>query len=178
MSKMGQYILEQEELQTSYHEYMLRRVREERTLPSINKWDERFMEQAKLISTWSKDPSTKIGVVIVNDEKRILATGYNGFPRGIADTQERLNNRDEKLDLIIHGEMNALMNALYNGVSLKDSTMYVYGLPICCSCAKSVIQAGIKRVVVSNTDREFWADQWNNKSAPMFKEAGVQIAIM
>lgn len=182
MSKMGQFVSEmkeqEQEIQEAYHEYLLRKTREERLIPSNNKWDQRFMEQAKLISTWSKDPSTQIGVVIVNDEKRILATGYNGFPRGIADDKERLNNREEKLDRIIHGEMNALMNALYNGVSVKDATMYVYGLPICCSCAKSVIQSGIKRVVVNKTDREYWADQWDNKSAPMFEEAGVQITIM
>src|SRR6056300_1257995 len=89
-------------------------------VPEITKWDKRFMDMAQMISTWSKDPSSKIGAVAVNDEKRILATGYNGFPRGIADTEERLNNRDEKYPRIIHAEMNVLMNALYNGVSLKD----------------------------------------------------------
>ena len=98
-------------------------------MPVVNsKWDTRFMKLAREISTWSKDPSSKIGAVIVNDERRILATGYNGFPKGIEDTEERLNDRDQKYPLIVHAEMNALMNALYSGVSVKDATIYVYGL--------------------------------------------------
>lgn len=140
-----------------------------------SKWDHRFMEIAKRISTWSKDPSSKIGAVIVNDERRILATGYNGFPKGIDDSDERLNDRNQKYPLIIHAEMNALMNALYSGVSVKDATIYVYGLPVCAECSKSVIQSGIRRVVFS-TEKEIpqkWLDQWNTHSKPMYDEAGV-----
>lgn len=143
----------------------------------MNKWDERFMFLAKEISSWSKDPSTKIGVVIVNDERRILSTGYNGFPKGIEDTEERLSNRSLKYPLIVHGEMNALMSALYNGVSVKGSTMYVYGLPVCSECCKNIIQSGIKCVVIDNIEfaPEIWAEQWKKTSEPMFKEAGVEV---
>ena len=146
MSRMEYY-------RESYWDYMGRRMREEDAKDL--KWDRRFMEMAQMISTWSKDPSSKIGAVVVNDEKRIIATGYNGFPRGIDDSEERLNNRDEKYPRIIHAEMNALMNALYNGVSVKGCTLYVYGLPVCPACTKCVIQAGIKRVVIptSKTDK-------------------------
>jgi dCMP deaminase len=142
-----------------------------------NKWDARFMSLAEAISSWSKDPSTKIGAVIVNDERRILATGYNGFPRGIDDSEERLNNKEEKYPRIIHAELNALMNALYNGVSVKGSTLYVYGLPVCSDCTKSVIQAGIKRVVIPSMRDvpQKWADSWNNMSEPMLQEAGVAV---
>ena len=180
--------------QESYHDYMLRRLREERYMSdwheytgpgslyeqNRNKWDKRFMEQAKLIATWSKDPSSKIGAVIVNDERRILATGYNGFPRGIEDSEERLNNREEKYPRIIHAEMNALMNALYNGVSVKDSTLYVYGLPVCPDCTKCIIQAGIKRVVIpaEKTDKGNWQEVWETQSSTMFKESGVQITLL
>jgi dCMP deaminase len=138
------------------------------------------MEMAQVISTWSKDPSSQIGAVVVNDERRILATGYNGFPKGIADTEERLNNKEEKYSLIIHAEMNALMNALYSGVSLKDSTLYVYGLPVCSSCAKCVIQAGVKRVVIPTikTTKANWQYLWEKESAPMFEESGVQITVL
>jgi dCMP deaminase len=138
------------------------------------------MEMAQVISTWSKDPSSQIGAVVVNDERRILATGYNGFPKGIADTEERLNNKEEKYSRIIHAEMNALMNALYSGVSLKDSTLYVYGLPVCSSCAKCVIQAGVKRVVIPTikTNKANWQAVWELESAPMFAESGVQITIL
>lgn len=141
------------------------------------KWDARFMRLAEEISTWSKDPSTKIGAVIVNDDRRILATGYNGFPRGIDDSEQRLNNKEEKYPRIIHAELNALMNALYNGVSVKGATLYVYGLPVCSDCTKSVIQAGIKRVVIPTMKDvpQKWADSWNDMSEPMFKEAGVTV---
>jgi dCMP deaminase len=138
------------------------------------------MRLAKEISTWSKDPSSRIGAVIVNDDRRILATGYNGFPRGIADTEERLNNKEEKYPRIVHAELNALLGALYNGVSVKDATLYVYGLPVCADCTKSVIQSGIKRVVIdmSSLDNEKWAAQWNKLSKPMFEEAQVSITYM
>lgn len=141
------------------------------------KWHIRFLKIAKEISTWSKDPSSKIGAVIVNDDRRILATGYNGFPRGIEDSDERLNNREEKYPRIIHAELNALMNALYNGVSVKDATLYVYGLPICSDCTKSVIQSGIKHVVLSKPDSapDKWRESWYKISEPMFKEAGITI---
>jgi len=139
------------------------------------KWDVRFMRLAREISLWSKDPSSKIGAVIVNDERRILATGYNGFPRGIADTEERLNDREQKYPRIVHSEMNALMNALYSGVSVKDATIYVYGLPVCSECTKSIIQAGIKRVVICYHEftHERWQNQWRDLSLPMYNEAGV-----
>jgi dCMP deaminase len=143
-----------------------------------NKWDKRFMEMAEVISSWSKDPSSKIGAVIVNSERRILATGYNGFPRGINDTEKRLNDRDEKYPRIIHAEMNALMNALYNGVSVKDATLYVHGLPVCPACAKCIIQAGIKRVVTNDkTNKGCWEEVFNAQSFPMFQEAGVEVTI-
>lgn len=161
------------DIHEDYHSYIRRRDREEDA--RIKLWDQRFMNIAQLISLWSKDPSSKIGAVIVNDERRILATGYNGFPRGIQDTEERLNNRDEKYPRIVHAEMNALMNALYNGVGVKDGTLYVFGLPICPDCAKSVIQAGIKRVVIPYPIEVpgKWKQVWEDRSKPMFKEAGV-----
>lgn len=160
--------------QEPYEQYMRRMNRE---ADNKLKWDQRFMDMAQMISTWSKDPSSKIGAVIVNDERRILATGYNGFPRGIKDTEDRLYNKDEKYPRIVHAEMNALMNALYNGVGVKGATLYVYGLPVCPDCTKSVIQAGIKRVVIPypiETPGK-WLDVWNKRSKPMLEEAGVDI---
>jgi len=163
------------DIREPYYEYMKRRSREEDAKTQL--WDQRFMNMAQLISLWSKDPSSKIGAVIVNDDKRILATGYNGFPRGIEDTEERLNNRDEKYPRIVHAEMNALMNALYNGVGVKDATLYVFGLPVCPDCTKSVIQAGIKRVVIPYPIEVpgKWKQVWDDRSHPMFKEAGVRV---
>lgn len=157
------------EYQERYHDYIRRMDR-----MVNNKWDIRFLKIAKEISTWSKDPSSKIGAVIVNNEKRILATGYNGFPVGIKDTDERLENREEKYKFVVHAEMNAIYNATYNGVSLNNSTLYVYGLPICSECAKGIIQVGVKRVVMPNMQYSHkWLMSFSN-SVKMFREAGVE----
>ena len=162
-----------------FYESYMRRMHKETDEKDL-KWHTRFMDMAKMVSTWSKDPSSQIGAVAVNDERRILATGYNGFPKGIADTDERLNDKDQKYPRIIHAEMNALMNALYAGVSLKDSTLYVYGLPVCPSCTKCIIQAGVKRVVIPamRTDKGNWQQVWEEQSLPMFKESSVQVILL
>ena len=138
------------------------------------KWDQRFLRTAREISTWSKDPSTQVGAVVVNDDRRILATGYNGFPRGIEDTSDRLDNRPEKHKYVVHAEMNAIYNATYNGISLNGGTLYVWGLPVCSECAKGVIQVGIKRIIMPDKDYpEFWLESFKQSSS-MFIEAGVK----
>jgi dCMP deaminase len=141
-------------------------------------WSDKYIKLAKEISTWSKDTSTKIGAVVVGADGQILSQGFNGFPRGIKDSEERLNNRERKYELVVHGEMNAIYNASLNGVSLKDSTIYVYGLPTCNECAKGIIQVGIKKVVAMrpakyNSD---W-DKSNKNAAALFKEADVTYLI-
>ena len=90
-----------------------------------NKWDIRYLELAKQLSTWSKDPSSKIGAVAIGDKGQVLSCGYNGFPRNIVDSGERLNDREQKYNYIVHAEMNVIYNASYNGVSLDNSTVYV-----------------------------------------------------
>jgi len=145
----------------------------------MSKWDNRFMDLAKEISTWSKDPSSKIGAVAVDDNKRILSMGYNGFPRGINDSPEKYENKEIKYSRIVHAEMNCVFNAAHQGVSLNSSSMYVYGLPICNDCAKGLIQVGIKRVVLKKLDT--WTDKWMGSwriSQEMFKEANTEIVIL
>ena len=112
---------------------------------SIEKWDHRFMAMAELISTWSKDPSTKCGAIIVDSKKRIIGSGYNGFPIGVEDSRELLNNRDNKYIRVIHGEENALLFA--SKTDLSDCTIYVWPLPPCGNCMAKIIQKGIRRVV-------------------------------
>ena len=133
------------------------------------------MGLARQISSWSKDPSSKIGCVAVGNHGQILSQGFNGFPRGIADTPERLNNRDEKYKYVVHAEQNCIYNATLNGVSLNDSTLYVYGLPVCSECAKGVIQVGVKRVFmcypVSISHK--WKDSLQD-TYRMFNEVGVE----
>jgi len=142
-------------------------------LYETEKWDIRFLELADVIRKWSKDPSRQIGAIAVRDRK-ILATGYNGFPKGIEDLKVRYDDREEKYKLVIHAEMNCIYNAAENGISLKGSTMYVYGLPVCGHCALGLIQAGVVRVVafsVGTPDR--WKEAIENTDE-IFKEAGVK----
>jgi dCMP deaminase len=138
------------------------------------KWDLRYIKMAQQVSSWSKDPSTQVGAVAVSDKGQVLCTGYNGFPRGIADTEERYNDRETKYELIVHAEMNAIYNATYNGVSLDGATMYVSGLPCCNKCALGLIQTGIKRVVMDgNPSDKRWKLSWQ-LSKKLFNEANVE----
>jgi len=122
----------------------------------ITKWDKRFMEMAKLVSSWSKDPSKQIGAVAVRD-RRILAQGYNGLPKGLPDTPAYLEDRDVKYTHIIHAEENVIINAARNGVSLEGSTVYIYGLAPCSSCAGKLVNAGVKHIVFEDIhDDPFW----------------------
>jgi dCMP deaminase len=107
-------------------------------------------------SNLSKDPSTRVGAVIVGPDREILSAGFNGFPRGIEDTPERLNDRDTKLKLVVHAEMNALLAAARTGMRLKgcilflaatDDTGEVWGGPPCTRCAVEIIQVGISEIV-------------------------------
>ena len=143
----------------------------------MNKWVQRYLALAKEVSTWSKDPSTQVGAVTVGSKKEVLSQGFNGFPRGIDDTDERYHHRETKYKLVVHAEMNAIYNATYSGTSLDGATLYVYGLPICSECAKGIIQVGIKKVVVEKSKE---LDNWNESvqlSQKMFDEAGVELII-
>lgn len=138
----------------------------------MNKWDARWLEMAGIVSTWSKDPSTQIGAIAIKD-KRLVSTGYNGFPRNIEDLDERWNNREEKYKYVVHAEMNCIYNANYHNQSLKGSTMYIVGLPVCHECAKGIIQAGVVRVVAKYKDAPLkWAKS-TEITTNMFKEAGI-----
>ena len=137
-------------------------------------WDERYLDLAENVSSWSKDPSRKIGAVAVGNKGQILSQGYNGFPRGISDNVERYNDKETKYRYVVHAEMNVIYNASYNGVSLDGATLYVSGLPVCQECAKGVIQVGIKHVVMWDRDYpEKWMKSFYN-TKELFKEAGVK----
>jgi len=145
-----------------------------------NKWHDRYLELAKNISNWSKDPSTKVGAIIIGDKGQILSQGYNGFPRGISDDADRLNIREIKLSLMVHAEMNAIYNATHAGICLNNSTLYVYGLPICSECAKGIIQVGISKIVIAKESiglRKEWAESWY-RSNQMFNEVNIKVEIL
>jgi len=137
-----------------------------------SKWDRRFIELASHISYWSKDPSTKVGSVIVNEKNHILSVGYNGFPSGVEDSPLRYSDRDTKLKYVCHAERNALDNA-HSDVS--NCTLYATLMP-CNECAKSIIQRGIKRVVcyVPDPSRDGASFNWDVTKS-MFEEAGIQL---
>ena len=120
------------------------------------RWDRHFLGLALYHSRLSKDPSTRVGSVIVGPDREILSAGFNGFPRGIADTQERLNDRDTKLKLVVHAEMNALLAAARTGMRLKGCTLYlaatddsglIWGGSPCTRCTVEIIQVGISEIV-------------------------------
>lgn len=126
----------------------------------INNWDQKFIGLAKHIATWSKDQSTKVGSVIVGEDMSILATGYNGIPRGCNDSDDR-QVRPLKYQYFSHAETNAICNAASVGTKLKDSTIYVTMFP-CVDCARNIIQCGIKRIVCPEADlnNENWKESF------------------
>lgn len=136
-------------------------------------WDEYFMGVALLASERSKDPSTRVGACIVDEEKRILSTGYNGFPKGCSDDEFPWNRDEEKgetkYQFVVHAELNAILNA--SGKRLAGSVLYV-GLFPCNECAKAIIQSGIAEVV-------YLSDKYHNtpamsSSRRMLDAAGVK----
>lgn len=141
------------------------------TIDSLDKWDRRFLDLAFHTADWSKDPSTKVGAVIVAEDRRIMSLGYNGFPRGVADTEERLNDRETKYKFVAHAERNALDNT---DQPVRGCTMYVTLQP-CPECVKSIIQRGIRKVVFNyNPERENLS-QFMQYSMSMLEEAGVEV---
>lgn len=133
------------------------------------KWDIRFLDLAKLVSTWSKDPSTKIGAVITDRDNKIVSLGYNGFPKKLAD-DDRLNDRETKYKIIIHGEMNAILSA---SRPLDECTLYTYPFMPCPRCASMVIQTGISRIVSYKNTNERWAEEFK-LSLDLFKESNIE----
>lgn len=119
-------------------------------------WDKRFLELASVVGSWSKDPSTKVGAVIVNENKQIVSMGYNGFPRGVKDDY-RLENRETKYNLIVHAEANAIIHAKE---SLEGCTIYTDPFMPCSKCAGLIIQSGIKRVVSLDCDNPRWIENF------------------
>jgi len=135
------------------------------------KWDLRYLTLAKLVSSWSKDPSTKCGAVIVNPNNEIVSIGFNGFPKSVIDSEERLNNRQTKLQMMVHAERNALIFAKQD---LYKCTIYTYPMMACSECAAMIIQAGISRHVSMITTNKNWKESFVLASQ-MFDEAGVNV---
>jgi dCMP deaminase len=138
------------------------------------KWDLRYLGMAEYISTFSKDPSTKTGAVIVDPNGGVVSQGFNGLPQKIEDLPERLENRELKYKLIIHCEMNA---AGFANRSLKGCTLYTWPFMSCIRCAVHMIQLGIERCVAPVNDNPRWQEDFA-LSTQMFKEAGVDLYLL
>lgn len=139
----------------------------------MTKWDVRFCELAKHVSTWSKDPNAKVGAVLFCKRGGSVTIGYNGFPMGVEDSGERLENKDVKLEFVVHAEINAIIAA---GERAEGATIYVWGKPICARCAGPIIQAGIRRVVAlaaGDTDSKW--DISGKTAHQMFLESGIDV---
>lgn len=113
-------------------------------LHEMTNWDERFFNMCTLLSTWSEDPHRKVGALMVGSANQIVATGYNGFPRGVIAMDERLDRTDrEKFHWVEHAERNCIYNAASSGVATAGLTFYTSVFP-CSDCARAIIQSGIK----------------------------------
>ena len=135
-------------------------------------WDLRYLELARLVAGWSKDPSTQVGAVVVRPDNSVASLGYNGFPRGIVDAPERYEDRDTKYSYIVHAEMNAVLSAHTN---VRGCTLYTWPLLSCDRCSVHMIQAGLVRVVAPTCPPDK-VERWEPilaKSRSRFDEAGV-----
>ncbi len=137
-------------------------------------WDIRFLELASHVSTWSKDPNTKVGAVIANENRQVLSLGYNGFPRGVEDKKSRYEDRATKLLFVAHAERNALDNAF---VDVRGATIYTTLCP-CNECAKSIVQRGIKRVISYAPPFDI-VERFNiGTTRILFREGGVELVLI
>lgn len=137
-------------------------------------WHRRFMDLAMHVSEWSKDPSTKVGAVIVDADRRVVSLGYNGFPRKVVDSPERYDNRELKYKIILHAERNAI---IFAREPLKGHTIYTYPFAPCATCASMIIQAGITTVVAPFSDNPRWQEDFA-LSQQLFAEAFVLLHIL
>ena len=138
------------------------------------KWFNRYMALCDHMAQWSKDPTTKVGAVIVDSQNRVISMGYNGFPRGVRDNFTRLNNRETKHKFTCHAERNALDQA---PGSVEGCTLVSSRFP-CVECSKSIIQRGIIRVVTLPASEEF-RDAWGcDTTEILFDESDVELILL
>lgn len=139
------------------------------------KWDNYFLGMVDYIATASKDQSTKVGCVIVDADRRILCTGYNGMTYGMDDDDPEKHKRPQKYSYFEHAERNAIYNAARNGIPVKDGILYVGWIP-CINCARGIVQSGIQEVVIK--DVSYGWDRWGDDfpvTMEILKAGGVKI---
>ncbi len=136
-------------------------------------WDEYFMGLAHLSAMRSKDPSTQVGAVIVDQEHKVVGIGYNGFPIGCSDDEFPWGREGDMLEtkyaFVVHAELNAILNSTRD---LHGCTLYVSLFP-CNECAKAIIQSGIRKIVYE--DDKYAAADNVIASKKMLNAAGVEL---
>lgn len=137
----------------------------------VESWAKYFKDLAEKTASRSKDPSTQVGAVLVDTDKNIVATGYNGFPSGITETPERWE-RPGKYDLVIHAECNAIARAAKRGVKTDGCILFVTHFP-CLNCAKTIIAAGIQEVAFGQTVKGW--DEDHKKAYALMREAKIEV---
>jgi dCMP deaminase len=140
-------------------------------------WQEFYMRHVYLAASKSKDPTTRIGAILEKNN-RLIASGFNGFPYGVRDTEDRYKDRTLKHQLVVHAEANAVLQGALMGHSTQDSTLYTQGIP-CSECMKSIIQAGIVKIVVHKqwpnlTHSPKWVESFK-VAEMMMTEAGITL---
>jgi len=144
----------------------------------MGNWNKKFLDLTELVSSWSKDRSTQVGAVVVDDNNIPLVVGYNGFPRGVDDDVDERHERPAKYYYTEHAERNAIYAAARNGIKLEGSTIYLLWKWPCADCARGVIQSGIKRIVSYNRDFPGKKKDWDIHfiaATEMLDEAGVEV---
>ncbi len=141
----------------------------DRTVP---KWERRFLTMARLIETWSKDPSTQCGAVIVRPNRSVCSVGFNGFPQGMDDDPAIYADREEKYRRVVHCEMNALLFS--RDVDHAGYTLFTTPSLSCERCAVHMLQAGIRRFVGPKPTEDMvsrWGEAFE-RSRSYIEEAG------
>lgn len=136
------------------------------------KWIARFSGLAKDVASWSKDRGTQVGAVIVRPDRTVASLGFNGFPRGVDDSMDRINNRNTKLLFTLHAELNAI---LASKEPLNGYSLFVWPFQPCAQCAGAIIQSGIKEVYFPYNDHishERWGESFK-AALQMFDESRV-----
>jgi dCMP deaminase len=142
-------------------------------------WDDYFMSLAYVAAAKSKDPSTRVGAVIVNQRNRVISTGYNGFPAGSDDEAILSQGREVKLAHTIHAELNAIAGAAIEGVSTNDCKMYIFFTP-CMPCAIVIHQAGIREIIIDKKWQDKIPDDWlasTEESIEFFKKSDIDVKV-
>lgn len=143
------------------------------TVDSLDRWERRFLNLARHIASWSKDPSTQAGAVLAAWNHRIISVGFNGFPAGIEDDPELYKQRERKYQTVLHAEENALYFA--EGRT-PGAHLFVWPFPSCAPCAAKIVQFGISKVVAPVPSAELQS-RWEDSLAlteQLFNKVGIE----